>query len=235
MPLCRRCKGGESRYPMRESRVGSHSFLEYNRSMRITKPSLYVRRIQLGITRFFQKWMANRKTVQRVYQAESSRFPLRQFGVIKIYGTDNFVLRVSASLESLKKSYAFGYSLVQRYIHAVIESDVTYVMGCGIGVWYERTAPSSPFAAGPARYASYMVRRAIGERQSLGFAVRSSSRALAAVLRREMHAMELLGCDFAYVRSIRAKIQQLESSPSFKYSKQVKRRRWAPRQCSRSF
>jgi hypothetical protein len=43
--------------------------------------------------------MANRKTVQRVYQAESSRFPLRQFGVIKIYGTDNFVLRVSASLE----------------------------------------------------------------------------------------------------------------------------------------
>ena len=138
---------------MRESRVGSHSFLEYNGSMRITKPSLYVRRIQLGITKFFQKWMANRKTVQRVYEAESSRFPLRQFGVIKIHGTDNFDLRVSASLESLKESYPFGYSLVQRYIHGVIESSVTPVMGCGIGVLYQRTARASPFAAGPARYA----------------------------------------------------------------------------------
>jgi hypothetical protein len=122
--------------------------------MRIAKPSVYLRRIQLGIARFFQKWMANRKTAQRVYETESSRFPLRQFGVIKIYGSDNFVHRVSASLESLKESYPSDYSLVQRYIPSVIESDVNAMMGCGIGVLYERTAPSSPFAAGPARYAS---------------------------------------------------------------------------------
>jgi hypothetical protein len=69
-----------------------------------------------------------------------------------------------------------------------------------------------------------LVRRAVGQRQGLGFAVRSSSRALAAILKREMHAMELLRCDFAHLRS-RAKIQQLESSPSFRYAKHVKRPR----------
>jgi len=109
--------------------------------------------------------------VQRVYEAESSRFEPRSVGVIKIYGSRDFVLRVSTALEMLKGFYPFGYSLVQRYIHSVIESDVDPQMGMLTGVLYERTARGSPFAAGPARYAAYMVRRAFGERQSLGFAV----------------------------------------------------------------
>ncbi len=75
--------------------------------------------------------------------------------------------------------------MVQRYIHSVIEGDVDPKMGLLTGVLYETTARGSPFAAGPARYAAYLVRRAIGERQSLGFAVRSSSRALVAILKRK--------------------------------------------------
>jgi hypothetical protein len=171
--------------------------------------------------------MTRRRTVRRVYKAESSRFAPCNVEVIKIYGSEDFVLRVSTALETLKGFYPFGYSLVQRYIHSVIESDADPHMGMLTGVLYERTARGSPFAAGPARYAAYLVRRAVGERQSVGFAVRSSSRALAAILRREMHAMELLRCDFPHFRPIRAKIQQLESSPSFRYSKSIKHHHWA--------
>src|SRR5438876_8557096 len=148
--------------------------------MRITQ--MYLRRIQLGVAKFLQKWMTRRKTVNRVYEAESSRVAPRNVGVIKIYGSEDFVLRVSTALEALKGFYPFGYSLVQRYIHSVIESDVDPQIGILTGVLYEPTTRGSPFAAGPARYAAYLVRRAVGERQSVGSAVRSSSRALAAIL-----------------------------------------------------
>jgi hypothetical protein len=187
------------------------------------RPSVYLRRIQLRLAKSFQKWMANRKTGQRVYKGECSRFPLRRIGVTKVYGSDDFVQRVRTALETLKIFYPFGYSLVQRYVHSVIESDVKPEMGITMGVLYERTAPNSPFAAGPARYAAYMVRRAVGQRQSLGFAVRSSPRALAAILKREAHAMALVRCDSTYIRYIRAQIQQLERTPSFPYSKKIKR------------
>lgn len=169
--------------------------------------------------------MAGRKTVQRVYKVECSKFPLHRVGAIKIYGTDDFVQRVITALETLKASYPFGYSLVQRYLHSIVESDVKPQMGLTIGVLYERTARGSPFAAGSARYAAYLVRRAVGQRQSLGFAVRSSSRALAAILKREVHTMALVECDAVFIRYIRAQIQQLESAPSFRYSKSVKRHR----------
>ena len=129
----------------------------------------------------------------------------------------------SSALAQLLAFYPFGYSLVQRYLHSVIESDVKPEMGITIGVLYERTARGSPFAGGPARYAAYLVRRAVGQRQGLGFAVRSSSRALAAILKREMHTMALVRCDAAYIRYVRAQIQQLESTPSFRYSKSIKR------------
>src|SRR5438876_6509049 len=120
----------------------------------------------------------------RTPRLRSRVFPIcpRNVGVIKIYGSEDFVLRVSTALEALKGFYPFGYSLVQRYIHSVIESDVDPQIGILTGVLYEPTTRGSPFAAGPARYAAYLVRRAVGERQSVGSAVRSSSRALAAIL-----------------------------------------------------
>ena len=129
----------------------------------MTKASVYLRRIQLRTAKSFQKWMASRKTGQRVYEAECSRFSLRRIGAVKIYGSNDFAERVSSALETLKACYPFGYSLVQRYIHSIVESDVKPEMGVAIGVLYERTARGSPFAAGPARYAAYLVRRAVGQ------------------------------------------------------------------------
>ncbi len=76
--------------------------------MRISKLWVYFRQIQLGVAKFASKWMANRKTVQRVYETECSRFPLHRIGVMKIYGSADFVLRVSTALEMLKGFYPFG-------------------------------------------------------------------------------------------------------------------------------
>jgi len=102
------------------------------------KSSAHLRRFQLRVAKSFQRWM-RRKTVRRVYEAESSRFAPYNIEVIKIYGSEDFVLRVSTALETLKGMYPFGYPLVQPYIHSVIEGDVDPHMGMLTGVLYEAT------------------------------------------------------------------------------------------------
>src|SRR5438094_349772 len=107
--------------------------------MRITQ--MYLRRIQFRVAKFFQRRLANAKRPKRIYENECSRFPLLRVEGIQIYGTGLFTDRVSTALQCLERSYPYGYSLVQRYVRSVVESDVKPEFGVAMGVLYERLSP----------------------------------------------------------------------------------------------
>lgn len=176
-----------------------------------------IRGFRSKLAKSIQKWLGRRRIAQDYFDRERARFPVRRVEGIAIYGSPEFARRVDIGLKLLKEGYPFGFSLVRRYFRAIVESDISPELGLLIGVQYETLKRGTPLAQGPGRYAAYLVRRAIGQRQSLGFAVRVSSRSLVAALNRELRAMTLLQCEPKYIQIIAQKIDQLKNAPVVKF------------------
>src|SRR5438477_13063263 len=69
------------------------------------------------------RYISNRpaKLLREKYDEERRDYPQLRVGNIAVYGREPFVQDVSTSLAALADAYPYGYSLVQRYVHAVEE------------------------------------------------------------------------------------------------------------------
>src|SRR5438128_3817301 len=61
------------------------------------------------------------KLLREKYDAERRDYPQQRVGNITVYGREPFVADVTRALAALSDGYPYGYSLVQRYVHAVEE------------------------------------------------------------------------------------------------------------------
>ena len=132
------------------------------------------------------------------YDRERSLFPNYRIDRISVYGTPGFTRQVSDALSRLKAAYPYGYSLAQRYIHAIVESNARRGMGIALGVVFQRSSGQGELPVPASRFAAHLVRHAIAFRKLLAFNIWRSPRSELGSLNRELRAMRQLGCDQEY-------------------------------------
>jgi hypothetical protein len=146
------------------------------------------------------RYISNRpaKLLRDKYDEERRDHPQRRFGNITVYGHEPFVQDVSKSLTSLADAYPYGYSLVQRYVHAVEEKG--FVTSPSIGDWKqlagfgaraENATPDGRLPVTSERYASFLVQFA-AERRRILWSIPRSEKAAAWQKKKEKHAMSRL-------------------------------------------
>jgi hypothetical protein len=106
------------------------------------------------------------------YDEERRECPQQRLGNITVYGRKPFVEDVTKALAALADAYPYGYSLIQRYIHAIEEKgfvtspnirDPKHV--AGFGARAESTTPEGRLPVTAERYASFLVRFAAEKEQ----------------------------------------------------------------------
>jgi hypothetical protein len=146
------------------------------------------------------RYISNRpaKLLRQKYDDERRDYPQRCIGNIAVYGREPFVEDVSKALAALADGYPYGYSLVQRYVHAVEEKG--FVTSPSIGDWKqlagfgaraENATPDGRLPATAERYASFLVQFA-AERRRILWSIPRSEKAAAWQKKKEKHAMSLL-------------------------------------------
>jgi hypothetical protein len=131
------------------------------------------------------------------YDEARVRLPHQRVGNITIYGDPPFSGDVAKALDVLREGYPYGYSLVQRYIHA-IEPD-NLVSGAeklskalsAFGARAEKTTSEGKLSVTPERYAALLVRLAAHRRRGLLYAP-FSKRADIFAHKKEERAMKIL-------------------------------------------
>src|SRR5437868_6987424 len=113
---------------------------------------------------------------EKIYEAERSRFPERLIGQVRVYGDSAFVADVAQASEQLQAAYPYGFSLVQRYIRAVIQSDIDPRKGTSNAVIYRRAAENGSLGVPITWFAAALVRRAVATRKLLRFHIWRSPR-----------------------------------------------------------
>jgi len=123
--------------------------------------------------------------------------PHQRVGNITVYGHPPFVGDVTKALSVLAEGYPYGYSLVQRYVHAIEPDDLVHGPEklskalSGFGARAEKTTPEGKLPVTPERYAAFLVRVAAHRRRGLLYAP-FSKRADLFAHKREEHAMKIL-------------------------------------------
>lgn len=132
------------------------------------------------------------------YERERAKFPEFRVGSIRVHGPSAFVADVSDGLAQLEHSYPYGYSLVQRYVRGIIDTDIRRRNGEPIRVVFVRSTQEGrlPFPAN--RFAANLVRYAVVWRKQFGFGLFRSRKSQLQSINRELHAMRLLECDQRY-------------------------------------
>jgi hypothetical protein len=102
---------------------------------------------------------------------------------------------VTEALAQLERSYPYGYSLVQRYVRGIIETNMPRRNGENIQVVFVQPAADGRLPIPPNRFASNLVRYAVVWRKQFGFDLFKSRKSQLQSITRELHAMRLLGCD----------------------------------------
>ncbi len=132
------------------------------------------------------------------YDEERRACSQKRIGNVTVYGNPAFTDDVTTTLTALADVYPYGYSLVQRYIHAIEEEGFVTSpeisatkQGPGFGVRAEKTTPEGKLSVTAERYASFLVRVAVDRRRALLYA-RKSPRANTVGLKKAEHAMTLL-------------------------------------------
>jgi hypothetical protein len=144
------------------------------------------------------------------YDIERSRLPEDRVGRLPIYGDPPFVRDVKYALSQLQTAYPYGYSLVQRYIRGIVQSDTNPSRGTANAVVYRQTGSDGSLGVPPNWFAAALVRRAVAMRKLHNFQIWRSPRSALGSLNRELRAMRLLGCDPKYFHRQTNKILQLE-------------------------
>jgi len=146
------------------------------------------------------RYISNRpaKLLREKYDEERRDYPQRRIGNITVYGREPFVQDVTKTLAALADAYPYGYSLVQRYIHAVEEKGFVTSPNIrdwkhlsGFGARAEDATPHGRLPVTTERYASFLVRFAT-ERRRILWSIPRSEKAVALLKKKEQHAMSRL-------------------------------------------
>jgi len=146
------------------------------------------------------RYISNRpaKLLREKYDEERRDYPQRRIGNITLYGREPFVQDVTKALAALADAYPYGYSLVQRYIHAVEEKGFVASASIrdwkhlsGFGARAEETTPGGRLPVTSERYASFLVQFA-AERRRILWSIPRSAKAAAWQKKKEQHAMSRL-------------------------------------------
>src|SRR2546423_301866 len=154
------------------------------------------RRFKRWITRWLTKALADGADAQ--YDRERALLPERRVEKVRVHGHPIFTAQVIEALARLKQDYPYGYSLVQRYLRAVVESKTDPSVGETDGVVYCESDAEGGLSVAPNRFAAALVRRAVATRKRLGFQIWRSPASSLKSLERELHAMRLLQCESKY-------------------------------------
>ncbi len=127
-----------------------------------------------------------------------------------IYGGPSFIEDVMTALSLLQDAYPHGYSLVQRYIRAIVQSDTDPEKGVPIGVVYSGASEKDRIKAPQNWFAAALVRRAVATRKLIAFNVWRSPRSAVKTLTKELHAMRLLGVEQKYLQQQTRKLLKME-------------------------
>jgi hypothetical protein len=136
--------------------------------------------------------------VEDSYESERSKFPDCRIGRLHVYGSSPFVSDVTEALAQLERSYPYGYSLVQRYIRGIIETNMPRRNGENIQAVFVPPAADGRLPIPSNRLAANLVRYAVVWRKQFGFDLFKSRKSQLQSITRELHAMRLLGCDQKY-------------------------------------
>lgn len=145
-----------------------------------------------------------------VFERERARWQRSSIEGVDVFGNAAFVEDVRVALSELRQLYGFGYSLVRRYVRAVVESDVDPAKGASIGVVYRRTYDGGGLGTPPTWFAAALVRRAVATRKLVGFHIWRSRRSAVASLNHEIRAIDRLKCNGEYRHRQMNKLFQLE-------------------------
>jgi hypothetical protein len=146
------------------------------------------------------RYISNRpaKLLREKYDAERRDYPQQRVGNIIVYGRAPFVADVTRALAALADGYPYGYSLVQRYVHAVEEKGFVTSPSiedwkhlAGFGARSEKPTPEGRLPVTSERYASFLVQFA-AERRRILWSIPRSEKAAAWQKKKEQHAMSRL-------------------------------------------
>jgi hypothetical protein len=166
------------------------------------------RRFSRTITRWLNRVAAERADAN--YDRERSLLSEQRVGKIRVHGSPIFAAQVTEGLARLKQDYPYGYSLVQRYLRAVVESKTDPSVGETDGVVYCESKAEGRLHVAPNRFAAALVRRAVATRKRLAFQIWRSPASALKSLERELHAMRLLQCDPKYFHRQQNRILKFE-------------------------
>jgi hypothetical protein len=159
-----------------------------------------MRRLKKSLLRFVLRGSAS--AAEKHYARERSLLPEQRFERILICGQPDFIADAIEALSHLKHAYPYGYGLVQRYIRAIVQSHTRPGKAGGSGVVYRKSTAEGRLGVAPNRFAAALVHEAVGVRKLVGFNVWRSPRSELISLKRELRAMQLLGCDPKYFHHV---------------------------------
>jgi hypothetical protein len=160
--------------------------------------------------RAIDRWSVKRLLEQEheVYLKLVAGLPQRKVGRVTIHGSDAFLDDVSDALRWLETGFPYGFSLVQRYIRAVVAGKPR--RGAQpTGVWYIPTTAGGRVPSARNRFAAVLVSFAVSTRIILHY-LPTKSRAQVVARRWERRAMELLNCHPLYLRRQAAHLEAAE-------------------------
>lgn len=151
------------------------------------------------VVRLFNHWAGKiaQQHLSDVQAEEGERF----IGDMSVLGSNTFRDEVTASIILLKDKYPFGYSLMQRYISAIVSFPRRIDFGIVSGLCFEVPRANSSLAWHPNRFAALLVRRAILARLSKqGFCVFRNRRVQSVAWKAELRCMKMLDCHPDYIK-----------------------------------
>ncbi len=132
------------------------------------------------------------------YERERVKFPESRVGALCVYGPETFVSDVRDALSQLQRCYPYGYSLVQRYVRAIVDTELSRWNASPARVVFVRSTSEGRLPFPPNRFAANLVSHAVVWRKKFGFDLFRSRKNNVQWLNRELHAMRLLKCDQKY-------------------------------------
>jgi hypothetical protein len=176
-------------------------------------------------TRLFTKWAT--KIVQEAYSGVRDEEGERTVDDISIVGSNRFRDQVTESINHLRRHYAFGYSLVQRYIRGIVALPKPIDFGFVDGLYFEIPQSNGGLPWSPDRFAALLVRDAIFARESkYDLWVFRNARVQLVAWKAELRCMKLLGCHPDYVKQqedfIAAKIRKAQGITSYFFGRRMR-------------
>lgn len=168
-----------------------------------------LRRLKKSFLKFVLRGSAS--AAEKHYPRERSSFPEERFDRILIYGQPDFAADVIQALSQLKYAYPYGYALVERYVRAIVQSPIRPRKAGGSGVVYRKATAEGRLSVAPNRFAAALVHEAVALRKLAGFKIWRSARSELISLKRELRAMQLLGCDPKYFHHVWNEILKRET------------------------